>query len=116
MQEPAINSYETFLDAEARDEIGAVNLKEKGTVIAFRVSEWTADNLSTNETTKTQNAQIPPEYGHVGAFSNINGERTELELVDCRSVLTEKEFSFSEQFFQDGVTEGSVSCVDLSNV
>ena len=35
MKEPAINSYETFLDVEARDDIGAVSLKEKGTVIAF---------------------------------------------------------------------------------
>ena len=32
MEEPAVNSYDTYLDPEARDEMGAVNLKEKGTV------------------------------------------------------------------------------------
>ena len=42
MEEPAINSYETFIDAESRDEIGAVNLKETGSVIAFAVEKWTA--------------------------------------------------------------------------
>ena len=37
MEEPVVNSYETFIDVEARDEIGAVKLSEKGTVIAFKV-------------------------------------------------------------------------------
>ena len=42
MEEPAINSYETFLDPKARDEIGSVNLNEKGTIIGFNVHEWEA--------------------------------------------------------------------------
>ena len=40
MQEPAINTYETSIDVEERDEIGAVSLKEKGLVIAFKVNNW----------------------------------------------------------------------------
>ena len=60
MEEPKVNSYETFLDAEARDEIGAVNLNEKGTVIAFRVRVWGASNLSTGEEKWYENAPIPP--------------------------------------------------------
>ena len=94
MQEPAINSYETFLDAEARDEIGAVNLKEKGTVIAIMLHEWTELKKSTNVKTKKE-GQIPPQYGRLAAFSDNNDELTELQLVDCLSVLTEKEFSNS---------------------
>ena len=35
MEEPTINSYETFIDVDAREEIGAVSLKEKGFVIAI---------------------------------------------------------------------------------
>ena len=82
MNEPTVNSYETFIDVEAREEIGAVNLKERGFVIAFEVVWWSAMNVSTYEWTD-HNTPIPPQYGHVGAFSVNNGERTELELVDC---------------------------------
>ena len=102
MEEPAINTYETYLDAESRDEIGPVNFQEKGTVIAFEVTHWDARNVSTGETT-VHDTLIPPQYGRVGAFINNNGERTKLELVDCRSVLTEKEFSNSILHFQYGV-------------
>ena len=49
MEEPAVNSYETFLDIEAREEIGAVNMKDKGFVIAFQVYKWIATNEKTNE-------------------------------------------------------------------
>ena len=37
MEEPIVNSFKTFLDVEACEEIGSVSLKEKGFVIAFRV-------------------------------------------------------------------------------
>ena len=114
MEEPTVNSYETFIDVEARDEIGAVNFKEKGTTIAFQLVYWSARNVSSGEKTNHY-TPIPPHYGHVGAFSNINGEYTELELVDCRLVLTETEFSNSALFFQDSVSDGSVYCVDPNN-
>ena len=55
--------------------------------------------MITGEETYYRDEQIPPHYGHVGAFVNNNGERKELELVDCRSVLTDKEFSNSLGFF-----------------
>ena len=51
MNEPAVNSYEIFLDVDAREEIGTVNLKEKGTIIGFYVQEWEAYNKSTDERT-----------------------------------------------------------------
>ena len=56
-------------------------------------------NVSTGEKTWTWGTQIPAQYGRVAAFSKNKGERTELELVDCRSALTEKELSDSEKKF-----------------
>ena len=88
MEEPAVNTYETFIDVEARDEIGAVNLEEKGTVIAFRASGWHAYNGSSKVDTSNWSDQIASQYGRVAAFSNKNGHRKELKLVDCRTVLT----------------------------
>ena len=34
MEEPVVTMYENFLDADARDEIGPVSLKDSGTIIA----------------------------------------------------------------------------------
>ena len=97
MEEPTINSYETFIGFDAREEIGSVNLKEKGFVIAIK-PYWGMKNKTTNEVTWNSGGQIPPEYGRFGAFINNNGSREELELVDCRSVLTEKELSLSANY------------------
>ena len=96
MEEPTVNSYETFLYIEARDEIGTVNLKEKGAVIAFEVMSWKALNASSGEETLNIKTPIPSQYGRVAAFASNNGELTELDLVDCRSFLTDKEFSSSD--------------------
>ena len=98
MEQPTINSYETVTDVDARLERGAVNLKEKGFVIAI-YPYWSMKNKTTNEVTWNSGGQIPPEFGRFGAFSNNNGSRAELELVDCRSVLTEKELSNSADYF-----------------
>ena len=68
MEEPTINSYETFTGVDAREEIGSVNLKEQGFVIAF-VPIWSMKNKTTNEVTWNYGGQIPPEFGRLGAFS-----------------------------------------------
>ena len=59
MEEPTVNTYETFADVEAREEIGTVNLAEKETVIAFRVTSWLLYD-STNKPTWNNGSQIPP--------------------------------------------------------
>ena len=40
MEEPVVNSYENALDVAAREEIGAINLKEYGTTIAFQILSY----------------------------------------------------------------------------
>ena len=99
MKAPKVNTYETFLDVEARKEIGAVNLEEKGTVKAFMLLSWTARNVSTGEESFNEYTPILSQYGRVAAFLSKKGVRTELKIVDCRSVLSEKEFSNSYQYF-----------------
>ena len=58
---------------------------------------------------------IPPQYGHVGAFVNNNGERNELDLVDCRSVLTDREIFNSVTYFLGGVSVDLITCADPNN-
>ena len=69
-------------------------------------------NKETKKRTGSSTKRLPPEYGRLTAFINNDGERTELDLVDCLSVLTEKEISNSELYFKDGVPNGQFSCVD----
>ena len=64
--------------------------------------------------------QVPSKFGRIAAFlTNLEQadqpERTELELVDCRAVLTEKEISNSPNSFQKGVSLGVTSCIDQNN-
>ena len=42
MEEPAVTTYENFLDVDARDEIGPIQLNDTETIIAFE-TQWSAN-------------------------------------------------------------------------
>ena len=67
-----------------------------------------------------ENTPIPPEFARIAAFltdyeQSDKPVRTELQLADCRSVLTEEKIENSPRSFQNGVSDGSAICVDSEN-
>ena len=72
MKEPAVTTYENFLDVDTREEIGAISLKDSGTIIAIELTHWDISdegNLNDEETREHFiGIPMPSKYGRVAAY------------------------------------------------
>lgn len=69
MEEPTVTTYDSFMDVDARKEIGKVNLQDKGMVIAIRFNGWYAFNPRTKKRAGGGWDRLPPQFGRLEAFS-----------------------------------------------
>ena len=64
MEEPAVITYENFLDVDARDEIGAIHLNDTETIIAFE-TQWSAHIPSNKVSYEKMHTPILTSIGRI---------------------------------------------------
>ena len=92
MEQPMVNTFENILTLEAREEIGPISLKDSGTIIAVLLMDWQTYDVSTGASMKKyKKVPMPSKFGRFIAYlNNADSEHTQLDLVDCLSVLSEE--------------------------
>ena len=118
MEEPQVIMYDSSLDVDTRESMGAINLKEHGMVIAIQVINW--DSFGEPQGWTHYQTPLNLKFARIAAFLTDSQYEdqpvlTELNLIDCRSVLTETEMANSSREFQNGVNQGVMSCIDPDN-
>ena len=118
MNDPTITQYAKPITMQNREDIGDVNFANYGPhgyVVAI-------DTKLIGSYKGKKYHELPPEIGRIAAFEAQTGTQagtnteTEIQFAPCRDMIPESTLARSGKGFNQGITDGTIQCVNPEDV